>query len=480
MSNLSSIDEYQLRVCVEELRFVVKHRPDIVRLENRPDIIKILNSPIGLSIIKHAQQAIWTARRIASKLSFPGLGQFKRFPHNDGSHEPTSVWIDCHAVSRRPRLLLDVTHTRRSGVGGGIARVARELANAAAETGLALPVFIQDGQLKPYYAFEGMPERIELSSDDSYVILDTFWDPFSEYEAICDLAHRRGARIATCIHDIIPLRYPAFVDPDFAVSFRALFPRMIAMSDTCLAVSKTAIDEIRQYVEANAMSHREALSFSWFHLGADIHAPYPAAHLNNRAGLFGDGTPVFLSVGTVEPKKGYPIALDAFEKLWLEGCDAKYLIMGRYGWNAGALKDRLLNHPEFGRRLNWVQDAGDGDLQFAYRNSYCAIQPSVAEGFGLPLIEAAHHKLPIIARSIDVFHEIAGDAVTYFDVCDSFMLASRIRDAIARKPPPSAIECLTWHQSLRALHRALYPTHNLEGAVGDTRARCLHQRAPSA
>jgi glycosyltransferase involved in cell wall biosynthesis len=49
------------------------------------------------------------------------------------------------------------------------------------------------------------------------------------------------------------------------------------------------------------------------------------------------------------------------------------------------------------------------------------------EGFGVPLIEGARKKLPIIAREIPVFREAVGDSAFYFDGASSEALASPIR-----------------------------------------------------
>ena len=51
--------------------------------------------------------------------------------------------------------------------------------------------------------------------------------------------------------------------------------------------------------------------------------------------------PSLLMVGTLEPRKGHPLALDAFELLWGEGVEANLVIIGHEGWHAGELVNRL-------------------------------------------------------------------------------------------------------------------------------------------
>ena len=74
----------------------------------------------------------------------------------------------------------------------------------------------------------------------------------------------------------------------------------------------------------------------------------------------------------------------------------------------------IREHPELNNRLFWENDADDTRLMDAYDSSTCLLSPSEGEGFGLPLIEAARHNLPILARDIPVFREVAGDHALYF------------------------------------------------------------------
>ena len=93
---------------------------------------------------------------------------------------------------------------------------------------------------------------------------------------------------------------------------------------------------------------------------------------------------------------------------------------------------------------------------------------SVGEGFGLPIVEAAGFKLPIIARDIPVFREIAGDNAYYFSGRTAQDLSSAIEEwlalrAVEATPKSSNIPWLTWRQSTDQLIRAMFD-HD-EGAV---------------
>jgi glycosyltransferase involved in cell wall biosynthesis len=95
-------------------------------------------------------------------------------------------------------------------------------------------------------------------------------------------------------------------------------------------------------------------------------------------------------------------------------------------------------------------------LESLYREATCLIAASYTEGFGLPLIEAAQYRLPIIARNIPVFHEVAGEHAYYFDSKDPVDLANVIRNWIElyendEHPVSDNMPWLTWRESAQQL-----------------------------
>ncbi len=82
--------------------------------------------------------------------------------------------------------------------------------------------------------------------------------------------------------------------------------------------------------------------------------------------------------------------------------------------NIPEIVNAILNHSELNRHVFWFQNASDELLEKIYAVSTCLLYPSEGEGFGLPLIEAAIKKLPVIARDIPIFREVAGDNVFFF------------------------------------------------------------------
>ncbi len=152
--------------------------------------------------------------------------------------------------------------------------------------------------------------------------------------------------------------------------------------------------------------------------------------------------------------------LAAFEKLWDGRADVRLVIVGRPGWLVEELIEKLRRHPQLGGLLFWLQDVSDADLDGIYGACSCLIAASEGEGFGLPLIEAAQHRLPILARDIPVFREIAGEHASFFKGRTPEALAGDVTEwlqlrAQNRHPHSEGMPWVTWAQSADRLKAIL-------------------------
>ncbi len=367
------------------------------------------------------------------------------------------------------RLLVDVTAIVASDRRTGIQRVVRNILRALyrmERTGITpLAVRLQDGALVTCNAFvrnllgaqaanDDMP--VMPGSGDCLLMLDNSWDIYPQFAPVFSAVHAAGGTVVTCVYDLIPALYPAAsVEPVPRVFDTWLRAAMIE-SDGIITISRAVMDDLSRYTEAQTLVHRPGLHVGWFHCGSDLDADFLRTPTRARPKLqrFLDGTaPVFLVVGTIEPRKGQSVALDAFEQLWAEGSNAKLLLIGSTGWHVAGLIERLRTHPERGSRLLWLDDAGDAELALAYRHCAALINPSYAEGFGLPLSEAARVGKPVLCSDIPVFREIGGEGALYFRVNDLAALAQCVRGFTdgTLHANPAAILQTTWSQAAQRI-----------------------------
>lgn len=399
------------------------------------------------------QELYWTASRLLGTL------HAKLFPNANAPGGPPN-WARAEAdvfpetlLTKRPRMLFDMTSALRSGKNTGIQRVVREVARHGFELGLCIPVAIHEGALHAYYSHPRAPEKVAIEDGDVFVMLDASWNHLDEYPPIVEQIKAKGGAAIVCLHDILPIVYPAAFSPPIAQRFEAWMQQIVLQSDGVIANSRATAESLRDYLVASGQG-RKGYPIGWWRLGDDFSSSQ-TGEASRLAQRLAHGRPYFLSVGTIEPRKGHPVALDAMEKLWARGLDAALVIVGARGWGMRHFERRMVRHPEFGKRLFWLTDASDADLALLYRHARATVLASAAEGFGLPIVEAARYATPVIASDIPVFRETAGDSATYFRLLDSDALAQALDQALdqalTERPRPSTLAPMSWRDSAAQL-----------------------------
>ncbi|HLL61097.1 MAG TPA: glycosyltransferase family 1 protein, partial [Candidatus Nitrosocosmicus sp.] len=116
-------------------------------------------------------------------------------------------------------------------------------------------------------------------------------------------------------------------------------------------------------------------------------------------------------IGNFYPHKNVERLIKAFSKV--EG-DIQLILIGSENYFSGRIL-KLIHEMNLKHRIIFCHTASENELAFFYKNAKALIQPSLSEGFGLPLLEAAYFNCPIIASDIPVFKELLEDNYVTFN-----------------------------------------------------------------
>jgi ADP-heptose:LPS heptosyltransferase/glycosyltransferase involved in cell wall biosynthesis len=250
---------------------------------------------------------------------------------------------------------------------------------------------------------------------------------YAQREALARM-RARGVQVYFVVYDLLCEMLPQhFVSGSQGPFVRWL--ELVGQSDGAICISKAVAGELRDWFAQRGIRNTRGFTLKHFNLGSNLGGSVPSSGISRserRVLQTLAGSTNFLMVGTLEPRKGHALALAAFEQLWLAKLPVNLVLVGKKGWLVDDLVERLQQHPQRGRRLFWLQGVSDEFLEEIYATSTCLLLPSEGEGFGLPLIEAAHHNLPIIARDLPVFKEVAGHHAYYFSGFESINLSEAI------------------------------------------------------
>lgn len=389
---------------------------------------------------------------------------------------------------RKPQLLLDISELVQRDAETGIQRVTRALLRGIILTppsGWSVEaVYATTDQPGYRYARKFMSRLLGIPDDwaenapvqawqgDIFLGLDLQYHVVIAQQNTLQSWRMRGVGVYFVVYDLLPVTLPE-VFPESTRDLHHQWLSTITRFDGALSISRSVADELFDWLQTFGQKRERPYVLSWFHLGADVDNSAPSRGMPVDAPKILrtlKARPTFLMVGTVEPRKGYLQTLRAFDRLWAQGVDVNLIIVGKEGWKPLPDSQRrdipetvhaLRNHPKFGNRLFWLEGISDEYLEQVYAHATCLIGASYDEGFGLPLIEAARHGLPLLVRDIPVFREVTADQAYFFpDSRDPQVISKAIQGWLAlyqkkEHPRGDSVPNQAWQDSVRQVLDAM-------------------------
>lgn len=340
-------------------------------------------------------------------------------------------------------------------------------------------------RLEPIYAHEGhyryarkmthellglAPPQLDddivtFKANDILLHVDLGLHIAADMEPALQAIRARGVQIYYLVHDILAMRLPkAYFEKAVLRYFRQWLDAVTRVADGLICTTQTGVEDIQAWLTEHPPERHSPIRLGRCTLGTDIPQPTDPTEITAaEQSLLTQfkQQPSLLMVSTIEPRKGYAQALDAFELLWQQGSATQLVIVGKPGWNMEDFITRIEQHPENGKRLHWLKFVSDAMLARLYENCAGLLMASEGEGFGLPLIEAAQHRMPVIARGIPVFKEIAGEHAWFFEGTEPQALADSVQQWLAawqqgEVPQSEHIEWISWQDSVAQLKEFLF------------------------
>lgn len=229
--------------------------------------------------------------------------------------------------------------------------------------------------------------------------------------------------IAT-IHDLTPLLFKtgkASTLPSFVYEAKhTIFSYILKQQVTKAKAIITPTEAVKnQLIETYGGKYKKKISVLYEGVNFEFFDAKPNMHLQK---VF--RKPYFLYVGNFYPHKNVDTLIDAFNQL--HNNDIELVLAGPDNYFSGQIENKLFEANLTNIRM--FHPSAPADLLYLYKNSIALVNPSISEGFGLPVVEAAYCGCPIIASDIAVFKEILGDSYISFPPKDTEELSLRLRE----------------------------------------------------
>lgn len=247
--------------------------------------------------------------------------------------------------------------------------------------------------------------------------------------------------VVVLVHDTIPLDHPEFTRKDTLGDFHKKLKVVADVADYVIYSTKDA----RQKAEAHFAKMGRVPASIIASLGVVSAIPAPLS--------FNPSTPYFVCLGTIEPRKNHSILLDIWKDL---PAPVPHLyIVGKRGW-ANPAVFQTLDALSVDGPVTVLSNLTDGEVVSLLSNAHALLFPSMAEGFGLPAIEAAALGIPLILSDLAVFKEICPDNAVYLKPDDRYSWLETIAHVATNKRQSMTVMSLPrWAEHFKIVFASL-------------------------
>lgn len=240
---------------------------------------------------------------------------------------------------------------------------------------------------------------------------------------------KAGIKSVVTIHDLIFLRYPELYPAIDRFFYRQKFRNACEQADVIVAVSEqtkrdimafygTASEKIQVVYQDCHEAFQQPQTSQVSNEGTQ---PWEVSPVSQKYGI---AKPYVLCVGTIEARKNQLRLVQAFQAAQL--ADAQLVLVGGktkfqqqiasfIAKNRLETKVRILNNVPF------------ADLPALYQSARVFAYPSFFEGFGIPIVEALHSGVPVVAATGSCLEEAGGEGGLYVNPNDMDKLAQKLQ-----------------------------------------------------
>lgn len=217
-------------------------------------------------------------------------------------------------------------------------------------------------------------------------------------------------KLVVFVHDILPSLFPDYFTDEDAELYHRRMENTARLADAIVVNSESTAEAFRSRFGEDLAAGMMVVA-----------PPGVAPTVGGKVPSASAPQPYFVMLGTIEPRKNHKQILRVWFELHRElgPSTPRLLVVGERGWKSRDVID-LLEQSEASH--GFVQECGrlsDAAVAGLLKGARALLLPSLAEGYGLPLVEALTLGTPVLCSDIPVFREVGGDIPDYLDPTDS-------------------------------------------------------------
>ncbi len=252
-----------------------------------------------------------------------------------------------------------------------------------------------------------------VGRDDQIVLIGTNWN-VSSIERVARKHHQQGGHVVQVIYDLIPLRYPQYCVENLARKFVQYLHRSRTFVSHYICISESTKRDVENFLDKHT-SHIKVSDCPLAHEFEGFGRESAVVRPSNAEIRTLTGTRFVLCVGTIEVRKNGVTLLRVWQKLIQDGVQdlPRLVFAGKLGWKNREFQEILASDKSLQDNVLILTQTTDSDLADLYTRCLFTVYPSLVEGWGLPVGEAAWFGKYSVVSSSSSLPEVCGDLVDY-------------------------------------------------------------------
>lgn len=234
------------------------------------------------------------------------------------------------------------------------------------------------------------------------------------------------------LHDLIPIRHPQLTTAHAVGRHLGRVKGALHNAAGLIVNARSTAQDLRTFAKQSRWPLPPVLVAPI--VGSEVtNAPSCASQKQTRPSY-----PYFVAVGTIENRKNYGLLRDVWQSLIanLEDTCPRLIIVGQKGPHSEPILRLFSDTPGLSKFVQFVTNGSDADVANLVRGAKALLMPTLAEGYGLPVVEALGIGTPVLASNIESIREVGQGIPTLLDPTDP----DAWRDAIMKFDDPGSIK----------------------------------------
>ena len=234
-----------------------------------------------------------------------------------------------------------------------------------------------------------------------------------------------GIKTVVTIHDLIFERYPKLYPFFDTLIYKIKFRKACKNADAVVAVSEQTKQDIIDFYGINS----EKIHVIYQDCDVAFQEKMHLEHIENVKSKYQIKKKYILSVGSIIERKNQASLVAAFHELNLSNYEL--ILVGGHSKYQDEIEKYIKENNI--KNVNILNKVPFKDLPALYQGAALFVYPSFFEGFGIPIVEALHSGIPVVAATGSCLEEAGGEGALYANPLDYNDLADKILQVLVNK-----------------------------------------------